>query len=200
MKVGPKYKIAKRLGAAVFEKTQSQKFALALARKAPKRGRAPSDYGKQLLEKQKVRISYGITERQFGNYVKAALAKRGGNPLESLFAALELRLDNAVYRLGLASTRRHARQLVAHGHVTVNGKKIRVPSHALSVGDKIAVRDGSKDSRAFEGYAAAVAEKTLPAWLSVSPKELSGMVAEVPRTTGTDVAGDLSAVLAFYSR
>ncbi len=84
--------------------------------------------------------------------------------------------------------------------MTVNGKKIRVPSHALSVGDKIAVRDGSKDSRAFEGYAAAVAEKTLPAWLSVSPKELSGMVAEVPRTTGTDVAGDLSAVLAFYSR
>ncbi len=74
MKVGPKYKIAKRLGAAVFEKTQSQKFALALARKAPKRGRAPSDYGKQLLEKQKVRISYGITERQFGNYLHSQSA------------------------------------------------------------------------------------------------------------------------------
>lgn len=200
MKIGPKYKIARRLGPAVFEKTQSPKFSLRMARKVPKRGRQPSDFGKQLLEKQKVRFSYGISERQFENYVLSALETKGVNPLESLFSALELRLDNAVYRLGLAATRRMARQLVSHGHVTVNGKKIRVPSHRLAKGDLVAVRDGSKGSRAFEGHEAAMAEKTVPAWLSGNPKRLEGTVTDTPRTTGSDTAGDLTAVLSFYSR
>ncbi len=122
MITGPRYKIAKRLGASVFEKTQSQKFAISEGahRKEqearPGRGRG-GEYGKQILEKQKVRITYGVTESQFGNYVKKALESEKGNPLERLHESLELRLDNVISRLGLTSTRRSARQMVAHGHV-----------------------------------------------------------------------------------
>src|SRR6185312_9992594 len=125
MKIGPKYKIAKRLGASVFEKTQGQKFAIAQERTARNkpRGRGATEYGKQLLEKQKVRITYGISERQFGNYVAEAMATHGANPAELLHRLLELRLDNVIYRLGLAPTRRAARQMVSHGHITVDGVK-----------------------------------------------------------------------------
>jgi small subunit ribosomal protein S4 len=106
MKTGPKYKIAKRLGASVFEKTQTQKFALSAERKAKtsKKGRprGASEYGKQLLEKQKVRVTYGISERQFSKYVAQAVASKGINPAEKLHQILELRLDSVIYRLGLA--------------------------------------------------------------------------------------------------
>src|SRR6266576_3039675 len=104
MITGPRFKIAKRLGASVFEKAQSQKFAMSADRSAKnkKGGRGGrSEYGKQMLEKQKVRVTYGVTERQFRNYVRQALMKGEGTPLERLHASLELRLDNVVYRLGL---------------------------------------------------------------------------------------------------
>src|SRR5438132_791113 len=120
MITGKRYKIAKRLGVSVFEKAQTQKFALSEARtaKIKKGGRGGrSEFSKQMLEKQKVRITYGITERQFRNYVRAALAAAGTNPVERLHESLELRLDNVSYRLGLAPTRRAARQMVAHGHI-----------------------------------------------------------------------------------
>src|SRR5262245_8692490 len=129
MKIGPKYKIAKRLGAPVFEKTQTQKFALSEARKAKnvrkKRGGAASDYSKQLTEKQKMRYTYGITEKQLRRYVDEAAAT-GHQPIALLIARLESRLDNVVYRLGLAPTRLGARQMVSHGHVTVNGRKLTI--------------------------------------------------------------------------
>src|SRR3989344_3351470 len=147
MKTGPRFKIAKRLGASVFEKAQSQKFALSEARSAKnKRGsRGLSEYGKQMLEKQKVRVTYGIPERQFRNYVRKAIIGHEGTPLERLHSMLELRLDNVIYRLGLAPTRRAARQMVAHGHVMVNDKRIRVPSHQVRLTDRIAVREGSRE-------------------------------------------------------
>ena len=127
MKIGPKYKIARRLGPAVFEKTQTQKFALSEARhaagkKRDKRSKALSDFGLQLIEKQRVRFSYGITERQLSNYVEKAIETKG-NPSENLFASLESRLDNVVYRMGIAHTRRLARQMVSHGHFVVYGKR-----------------------------------------------------------------------------
>ena len=172
MKTGPRYKIAKRLGVSVFEKAQTQKFALSADRSAKnkKRGRGrQSEYGKQMLEKQKVRITYGLPERQFRNYVRKALGTHSAQPTDRLHELLEMRLDNVVWRLGLASTRRGARQMVAHGHVLVAGKKIRVPSHALRVGDTLAIREGSKAHGVLVGFAEKFAERPLPSWLSWSP-------------------------------
>jgi small subunit ribosomal protein S4 len=202
MKIGPKFKIAKRLGATIFDKTQSQKFALAQERSArsKKRGRGPTEYGKQLLEKQKIRFTYGITERQFENYVKKAMSAKGTTPNEALHQLLELRLDNVVYRLGLAPSRRAARQMVSHGHITVNGGKTTIPSRHMYLTDRIAIREGSKNAVLFTDFAEKFMERTLPSWLSWNPKSMEGGIAELPTTTASDPAGDLIAVLSFYSR
>ena len=203
MKTGPRYKIAKRLGASVFEKTQTQKFALSAERsernkRGGRRSRV-SEYGKQMLEKQKVRITYGIPERQFRQYVAKALVAKT-TPIERLHELLELRLDNVIYRLGLATTRRAARQMVAHGHITVNGKKIRVPSHQVGLEDRIAVRDGSKNHAAFVGFNERFAEQPLASWLSWNPQSMEGGITTNPTAASADPAGDLAAVLSFYTR
>ena len=202
MKIGPKYKIAKRLGASVFEKTQTQKFALAQERTAKnkKRSRGATEYGKQLLEKQKVRLTYGLSERQFGNYVAEAMATHGSAPADILHRLLELRLDNVVYRLGLAPTRRAARQMVSHGHVTVDGVKTTIPSRRVYIGDKIAVRDGSKSRVLFENFGERFGEHKLPSWLSFDPKGMSGSLDAIPTTDSADPAGDMVTIISFYSR
>ncbi|MFZ1075154.1 MAG: 30S ribosomal protein S4 [Minisyncoccia bacterium] len=203
MITGPRYKIAKRLGATVFEKAQTQKFALSAERSAKnkRRGRGrQSEYGKQMLEKQKVRVTYGMTERQFGNYVAKALDAHDIKPIERLHELLEMRLDNVIWRLGLASTRRSARQMVAHGHVLVGGKKVRVPSHMLSVGEHIAIREGSKEHGSLVGFGERFAERPLPSWLSWNAKSMEGSIIERPTAASADVAGDLAAVLSFYTR
>lgn len=203
MKIGPKYKIAKRLGATVFEKTMSQKFALSQERKAKSkpRGRGATEFGKQLLEKQKVRFSYGISERQFSNYVAEAMEAKGASPVEMLHRLLEIRLDNVVYRIGLAPTRRAARQMVSHGHITVNGVKTTIPSRRMRVGDKIAVREGSKGATLFAGFKEKFMERSsLPAWLSWNPDAMEGSIMELPAAGAHDPAGDLVAVMSFYSR
>lgn len=202
MKTGPRYKIAKRLGASVFEKAQTQKFAISADRSAKNkrggRGRG-SEYGKQMLEKQKVRITYGLTERQFRSYVRKALGVEGSTPSERLHEILELRLDNVVWRLGLAPTRRASRQMVAHGHVLVNGVKVRVPSHQLGIDDQLRVRDGSKGHGALVGFAERFIERPLVSWLSWNPKSMEGLVVKKPIAAG-DAAGDLTTVLSFYTR
>ncbi|MFZ2167789.1 MAG: 30S ribosomal protein S4 [Minisyncoccia bacterium] len=203
MITGPRYKIAKRLGATVFEKAQTQKFAISAERTAKnkKRGRGrQSEYGKQMLEKQKVRVTYGITERQFSSYVKKSLAVHSTKPTDRLHELLEMRLDNVVWRLGLASTRRAARQMVAHGHVMVGAKKSRVPSQMLSVGEKISVREGSKEHGSLVGFSERFMDRKLPSWLSWNPKSMEGSITERPTTASADVAGDLAAVLSFYTR
>ncbi len=209
MKTGPRYKIAKRLGATVFEKAQTQKFALSADRSAKNKRRSrgrQSEYGKQMLEKQKVRVTYGLPERQFRNYVKKALESAGGKsssrgkPSERLHELLELRLDNVVWRLGLAKTRRGARQMVAHGHVMVGEKKMRIPSHILSVGDEVSVREGSKEHGVLVGFEERFADQPLPSWLSWNPKAMKGSVKERPTAASASPAGDLVAVLSFYTR
>jgi small subunit ribosomal protein S4 len=202
MITGPRYKIAKRLGASVFEKAQTQKFALSAERKGKVRKGRPrgaSEFGKQLLEKQKVRVTYGIGEKQFSRYVNEAVAS-GRTPTERLHQTLELRLDNLLYRLGLAKTRRGARQMASHGHVTVNGKRITVPSAAIRPGDKIAVRESSKKSVLFEGFKERFAERPLPSWLTWNVEAMEGGVQELPTAASADPAGDLLMVLSFYSR
>lgn len=202
MKIGPKYKIAKRLGAPIFEKTQTQKFALSASRGAAskKKGRpgSASDFKLQLIEKQKMRFSYGITEKQLRKYVDEAVLK-STEPIVFLMNRLESRLDNVAYRLGLAKTRRMARQMASHGHLTVNGRKFTIPSHQLKLGDKVSVREGSRNSAMFTGGE----EKTtagVPTWLTFDVKKLEGEVTAVPTYTPSETLFDPKQILEFYSR
>lgn len=203
MKIGPKYKIAKRLGAPIFEKTQTQKFELSVARggrKTTKRPGQASDYKKQLIEKQKMRFSYGISEKQLRRYVDEAIAKEGNQPVALLIDRLETRLDNVVYRLGLAKTRQFARQMVSHGHITVNGKKLNVPSHKVRIGDTIAVREGSRASAMYQGLAEKHEALTVPSWLAFDAKKLEGTVKAAPQYNPTETLFDPEQVMEFYSR
>ncbi len=202
MIIGPKYKIAKRLGAAIFEKTQTQKFALSEARSARNKTRRMgnmSDYKKQLLEKQKMRFTYGISEKQLSRYVSEAF-EQGHQPIGQLVGRLESRLDNVVYRLGFAKTRRLARQIVSHGHVTVNGKRLNIPSHNVQVGDIVSVREQSKQSPLFVVLGEALMNEQTPVWLTLDPKKLSGEKKAEPTYEPTETLFDPELVLEYYSR
>ncbi len=203
MKIGPKYKIARRLGAPVFEKTQTQKYALSLARKEQTRkGRTKpkSSYGLQLLEKQKARFTYGVNEKQFARNVKEVLAlKTQGGP-ERLFERLEMRLDNTVFRAGFALTRLAARQMVSHGHIMVNGRKVNIPSMRLSVGDVVSIRTQSREKNLFAGLDERLKTHSMPAWLSVETPGKEVKVAAMPQYRKDDQMFDLNVVLEFYSR
>lgn len=202
MIIGPKYKIAKRLGAPIFEKTQTQKFALSEARRGKTRARRPgamSDYKRQLIEKQKMRFTYGISEKQLRRYVDEAIAK-SEQPILMLIGRLESRLDSVVYRLGLAKTRRFARQMVSHGHITVNGKRFTIPSHKVAVGDTIAVREGSKGSGLFSTLSEDHVAQGIPAWLSFDLKKLSGEKKAEPAYEPSETLFDPELVLEYYSR
>jgi small subunit ribosomal protein S4 len=203
MKIGPKYKIAKRLGANVFDKTQTQKFMLSEARSAKSRRRrfgSKTEYARQLLEKQKVRFTYYVSERQFKNYVKKAMDKGGANPAETLFALLEARLDNTIYRMGLAPTRQAARQMVAHGHIVVNGRRVTVPSFSVSKGDAITIRLGSKGSLLFTILPEKLKEFKSPSWVLFDTEKMEGTVVALPKYEAGTSHFDLAPVLEFYSR
>jgi small subunit ribosomal protein S4 len=203
MKIGPRYKIARRLGAPVFEKTQTQKFVLSQARKDKAGGtvrRSRSEFGIQLLEKQKARYTYCIMERQFSKYAKEALAKKDTHAVARLYESLEMRADNIAYRAGLAASRLAGRQMVAHGHFLVNGKRINVPSYRLKKGDVLSVREGSMKKPLF----AIVEEKqktvTVPSWILYSAENKTATIQGTPKYEGADSMFDLNAVLEFYSR
>jgi small subunit ribosomal protein S4 len=199
MKLGPKYKIARRVGAPIFEKTQTQKYSLRAERKAKtaRFGKPKSEYGTQLNEKQKARFTYGLSEKQFSNYVKEALQKKSTHPTNTIFENLELRADNAVYRLGLAPTRSAARQTVSHGHIAINGKKITIPSQRLKIGDTISIREGSLGKGLWSKIDDS---KTTPAWLSFDRQKKLAKVSGLPQLVPTENMFDLSAVVEFYSR
>lgn len=203
MIIGPKYKIAKRLGAPIFEKTQTQKFVVSEARGAMrrKRGRRPnmSDYKKQLLEKQKMRFTYGITEKQLSRYVKEALAK-SRKPITHLMGRLESRLDNVVSRLGIAKTRRLARQIVSHGHILVNDRRLNIPSHKVKIGDKISVREQSRISILFSNLDEELQTHVPPNWLKMNPKQLRGEKTAEPTYKPAETLFDPQQVLEYYSR
>lgn len=201
MKIGPKYKIAKRLGAPIFEKTQSPKFALSEAKqgRTRKRGGPMSDYKKQLIEKQKMRFTYGISEKQLSRYVKESTEK-SHQPIALLIERLESRLDNVVFRLGLAKTRRFARQIVNHGHIYVNGRRLNIPSHKVSPTDVVTVREGSKKTGLFTLLADTHEITSVPSWLTFDVKTLTGTVVSNPVYQMTDFMFDPEQVLEYYSR
>lgn len=203
MLVGPKYKICKRLGASVFEKCQTQKFQLAEAR-APRRSRPKrgggGDYGVQLLEKQKARFTYGLSESQFARYVHESMEKKGTQSTQALVSRLESRLDNVVWRAGLVKTRRAARQLVSHGHITVGGRRMTIPSYCVSVGDVVAVRPESRQSALFLGRAEAALETKTPAWMEITNGGLTVTIAAVPTVPELELPFNPAVIIQFYSR
>ena len=158
-----------------------------------------SDYAKQLRAKQKARRIYGIFERQFRRYYAKALKARGITGL-MLLQILESRLDNVIFRLGYASSRAQARLLVTHGHFTVNGRRTDVPSMNVSVGDEIAVREGSRDATYFKDLGATAETRNVPSWLSRDLKQLTGSVGRMPERAEIDGNLNEQLIVEYYSR
>ena len=159
-----------------------------------------SEYALQLKEKQKLKFIYGVLEKQFAGYFAMA-ERREGIAGENLLTILESRLDNVVFRLGFASTRRDARQLVNHAHFTVNGRKVDIPSYQVKAGDVIAVRERSKSSPKFAQYAAADAPLVIvPAWLSRDAAELKGTVLRAPERSDIEFEVSEHLIVELYSK
>ncbi|PIQ92207.1 MAG: 30S ribosomal protein S4 [Parcubacteria group bacterium CG11_big_fil_rev_8_21_14_0_20_39_22] len=206
MRIRSKYKIARRLGPEIFDKTSTAKYALRMEQKSrgKKGGRRPrsrTDYGLQLLEKQKARYTYGISERQFSKYVQSVLDKKHiNNQDEILFERLENRLDNVVYRLGLAASRLMARQMVSHGHFMVNDRRTNVPSREVSAGDKISIRSSSLDKPLFAGIDERISSASIPAWLTFDLPKKEAKVVGSPKFVQAEVPIDIGVILEFYKR
>ena len=197
MKIGPKYKICRRLGEGVFPQCGTTKFSISgSSQRGPKTGRrrrGPSEYGRQLLEKQKARYTYGISENQFSNYVK-----KHHQPA-TLFSALESRLDNVVFRSGLALSRLAARQTVNHGHIMVNGRRLSIPSYLVKVGDKITIRSQSLGKGIFQDLDERLKDYTVPGWIENSSKGEYSILAQ-PLTGEAELNLDFPSIIDFYSR
>ena len=163
------------------------------------RRRKVSDYGVQLKEKQKIRDIYGVLERQFRKIFEEA-DRRPGITGENLLQLLEMRLDNVVYRLGWATSRAAARQLVRHGHFSLRGRKTDIPSALVKVGDAVAVREASRQSEYFQVAIPSMAKKTVPKWLGLDPDGTSGRVLAAPAREEIDTIVSEQLVVEFYSR
>ncbi len=196
-----KAKIARRIGEPLVG--QAKKVSVIKRNFPPgrldsqrKHKTSSSEYKGQMKEKQKTRYSYGLKEYQFKTYVKnAALTK---NPTETLFSSLEHRLDNVVYRSGFAKTRQFARQLVTHGHIIVNGKRLNVPSYQTKKGDVVAIREGSIGKSPFLVVKETIKDYKEPQWLKVDKMELKSEITSEPKDT--EKSFNLQTVLELYSR
>ena len=157
-----------------------------------------SEYGAQLKEKQKVKFVYGILEKQFNRYFERAASMKGITG-DNMLQLLELRLDNVVYRLGLAKTRRMARQVVGHGHIRVNGKKVDIPSYSVKVGDVITLRPTSAEKEMFKALREGTSVLT-PKWLTFDAPNLTGTVNALPAREDIDLQLQENMIVEFYSR
>ena len=201
---GPSCKLCRREGLKLYLKGDrcfSDKCALNRRQTAPgqhgaKKGKL-SGYGTQLREKQKVKRFYGILEGQFRSTYDRA-EKMKGITGENLLQLLELRFDNIVYRLGFANSRKEARQFVTHGHFIVNGRKADIPSMTLAVGDVIQLKDKSKSSDKFKGFAEAV--RTAPNWLEVNHEKMEGKITALPVRDNIDLPIEEHLIVELYSR
>ena len=161
--------------------------------------RKKSEYGLQLTEKQKAKFIYGVLEKPFRNYFAKASQMKGQTG-ENLMVMLECRLDNVVYRLGFARTRREARQIVDHKHITVNGKTVNIPSYQVKVGDVIEVREKSKSSQRYKDIFAAVGGRLVPEWLEADQENLKGEVKALPLREQIDVPVNEMLIVELYSK
>jgi len=204
---GPVCRLCRREGSKLFLKGSrclSDKCAIEGRNYPPgehgrRRGRRPSDYQVQLRQKQKVKRIYGVFERQFRKYFKEA-AQRRGITGEALLIGLERRLDNVVYRTGLALSRAHARQIVRHGHIQVNGGRVDIPSYQTSQGDVIAVASGSKKNIAIKMAAENATAVERPNWLQVDLDSLEGRVVQLPTRADLDIDIQEQLIVELYSK
>lgn len=165
----------------------------------PQRRRKESEYAMQLREKQKCKFIYGVGEKQFAGYYKRAKSMSGMTG-ENLMRILESRLDNVVFRLGFARTRKEARQIVSHGHITVNGKRVDVPSYRVKAGDLVAVAPKSKDLLVIKSALVSNARFQVPAWLEVDIEKLQGSVLALPERDQIDLDIREQLIVELYSK
>ena len=151
------------------------------------------------MEKQRVRLTYGISERQFKNYIAAAIVKKERASYH-LYELLESRLDNVVYRLGFAPTRRAARQMVSHGHILVDGVRVKVPSYQVRPGQAVTIREGSRGKPLFAALSERLKEYEVPPWLSYDHAQYRAELVKQPPLDATAVPFDLTSVIEFYSK
>ncbi|BEU88131.1 30S ribosomal protein S4 [Selenomonas sp. TAMA-11512] len=168
-------------------------------RQVRRTNRKVSEYGMQLKEKQKAKFIYGVLEKQFRKYYEKAKTMPGVTG-ENLLGLLERRIDNVVYRIGLAQTRKQARQIVRHGHILVNGKRLDIPSALVSVGDVITVAEKSRSKAMFKEIAESQNSLSAPAWLEADPAKLSGSVTRFPERSEIDIPVTEQAIVELYSR
>ncbi len=203
---GPVCKLCRREGVKLFLKGDKCMTKCTLERRNTRpgqhgtgRSRKPSGYALQLREKQKVRRTYGLLERQFKKHYNTA-ARKTGRTGETLLQILEMRLDNLVYRLGFADSRAQARQLVNHGHFAVNGRKTDIPSFIAKPNDVISVRERSKGLEYFKTRALMLAQKGIPAWLRLDTVALSGRVMSLPSRAELELPFEEQMVVEYYQR
>jgi small subunit ribosomal protein S4 len=203
---GPSCKLCRREGKKLFlkgDRCLTDKCALARRATVPGQHGAGrknvKEYGLQLREKQTARRYYGVQEKQFMHYYELADKKEGVTG-ENLLTLLELRLDNIVYRMGLASSRKEARQMVRHAHFTLNGKKVSIPSIICKEGDVIALKDKSKASAKFKELAETAETAVVPKWLEVNGEELSAKVVALPKREDVDFPFEEQLIVELYSK
>ena len=168
-------------------------------RQLKRANRKVSEYGLQLREKQKAKFIYGVLEKPFRNYYKKA-DRMPGQTGENLMTMLETRLDNVIFRLGFARTRKEARQIVDHKHVLVNGKCVNIPSYLVKAGDTIEIKEKCKGSARYKGILEATGGRLVPEWLDVDQENLSGTVKELPRREAIDVPVNEMLIVELYSK
>ena len=204
---GPVCRLCRREGMKLFligERCYTGKCAIDRRAYAPgqhgqARAKKPTEYGLQLREKQKARRMYGVMEKQFRNYFDMA-ARKKGMAGENLLVLLERRLDNVVFHLGFASSRPEARQLVNHGHFTVNGKKVDIASYSVRVGETVAVKEGSKSSPRMKQLLENLGSRTVPGWLSLDANTAAGTIVALPTREDIQIPIQEHLIVEKYSR
>lgn len=197
---GPRVRISRRFGVPLYGPTKYlERRNYGPGVHGPKSRRKVSDYGLGLMEKQKLRYYYGLMERQFRQVYERALRTRGVTG-EIMLQILETRLDNVVYHLGFAPTRPAARQMVTHGHIRVNGRKVTVPSYALRVNDVIEVKNSNVSRQMATRALEAAGSRTVPDWLSLNRDAFKGTVMRLPGREDIQPIANEQAVVEFYSR
>lgn len=197
---GPRVRISRRFGVPIFGPSKYlDRRNYPPGVHGPKSRRKLTDYGMGLVEKQKLRYYYGLLERQFRGVYEKALKRRGVTG-EQMLQILETRLDNVVFHLGFGTTRAAARQMVAHGHITVNGRKVSIPSYALKVNDVIVAKNNTVSRQMATKALELSTSRAVPDWLSLSKDEFKGVVMRIPTRDEINPIANEQAVVEFYSR
>jgi small subunit ribosomal protein S4 len=197
---GPRVRISRRFGIPIFGPTKYlERRNYGPGVHGPKSRRKTTDYGLGLIEKQKFRYFYGLMEKQFRGVYEKALRRRGVTG-EQMLQILETRLDNVVFHLGLANTRAAARQMVCHGHITVKGRKVNIPSYALKVNDVVAVKNHNVSRQLATKNMEVTTSRAVPDWLSLNKEEFKGVVMRIPTRDEIQPIANEQAVVEFYSR